>query len=476
MAFGPNRNQRTVITHHFGAQRDVSTNKSYLPNPHISVLLEGFNSFVKKRGMKITASQQKFINTFFSGANVLLSGEAGTGKSFIIKILFEYLNQNRISIARTASTGIAAFNIGGQTMHSFFGIGLGEEDVPVLVNKILKNKKVYSRIKAMDVLFIDEVSMCKGELFEKLDQITQRIRACSDPWGGVQLIGCGDFLQLLPIFRGSTSTELVFQTQSWLNANIKPIVLKEQVRQQDDPTFARILGDLRVGKAESIRELDHRIGATFPDDGIEPVRIFCKNVDVNIYNEDRLDKLKTAAKVYYSRDTGLPHHIDAFNKNCPAPQVLNLKIGAQVILLANVDTDNGLVNGAVGVVQAFGAEYVKVKFKNTTALIEEESWEIKEQQLASSGKLEARIVATRAQIPLKLCWAITCHRSQGQTLDRAIVDMTEAFSEGMTYVALSRVRDINSLSIVGEIPHSSIRVNQECLKFYQRIEDEDHPF
>jgi ATP-dependent exoDNAse (exonuclease V) alpha subunit len=475
MAFGQDKNNLTVVPSRKTSQPIVKPSVgAFTPNPKIARLYSSFMSL--GYGKELTQSQLKFIKTFFTGYNVLLTGEAGTGKSHVVKALFAYLDKIGVSIGKTGLTGVAAFNIGGQTLHSFMGIGLGQESADVLISKIFKNRKVWKRIRAVEVLFIDEISMCKGELLDKIDKILRHYRHPKEPFGGVQIIGCGDWLQLPPIFKDSTSNEFAFQCSSWREACVKTVVLKEQMRQHGDPTFAGVLGGLRVGDTSKLHLLHSRINATFPKDGIEPVRIFCKNFDVDRHNKEQLDKLTTPSKIYTARDHGAPHFIESLEKNCPAPKVLELKIGAQVILLSNLDVEKGFVNGSIGTVQSYASTGVRVQFKTGTIIVEEEEWQIKDQEADSQGKIQSRVVATRTQIPLKLCWAITVHRAQGKTLDRAVVDVEEAFSTGMCYTALSRVRNMESLSISGSIPHEAIQVNLSCVEFYERAEEEETEF
>jgi ATP-dependent exoDNAse (exonuclease V) alpha subunit len=426
---------------------------------------------VRQASLGLTPSQQRFTEAFFRGESCLLTGEAGTGKSFTINAMVSFLLEQKINVAVTGSTGVAALNIGGQTLHSFCGIGLGEDPLEQLISNVMKNKKAKERIRAIDVLFLDEASMVKGELLDKVSGLFKSIRHCYDPFGGVQVVLIGDFLQLLPVFKGySGDKELAFQSAAWREADIQTIILKEQMRQKSDNTFARVLGDLRFGDANSLHLLDSRIDATFPNDGIEPVRIFCKNADVDSYNRKRLAQITAPSKVFRAKDTGLPQHTDAFNRNCPAPQVLELKPGALVTLLTNEDVTRGFVNGSVGVVKAFTGQGVKVQFLKGELVVGPAEWHMKDQEVGVDGKMKSKIIATRSQIPLKLAWGATTHRIQGQTLDRAIVDMSESFGYAMCYVALSRVRDMDSFSIMGEIPKSAIRAHPACVQFYRDAE------
>lgn len=455
----------------FGSTRSTS---SYSTAPKVARLWPEWQEHAKTLGL--TKSQARFAQVFFTGANTSVSGPAGTGKSYVVQALIAFLVKHGVRVGITALTGIAAFSIGGQTLHSFAGVGLADEPVSNLLQRIYKNRKAKERIEAVDVLFIDEVSMAKGDLLNKVSEVFKVIRYHDGAFGGVQLVMSVDWLQLPPIFKGDEVQELAFQCAAWKEANVHTIVLKEQMRQRKDATLLKVLSDVRVGDTSSLHLLDSRIGAAFPADGIEAVRIFCRNRDVDAYNAERLAALPGETKTYKARDTGMPYHTDAFNKNCPAPEVLSLKLGAQVMLLVNADIEQGLCNGSIGVVMAFGPEGVTVKFRDGSLLVEHNEWQIKEQEVALDKKMRFKTVATRRQIPLKVCYAITVHKGQGQTLDRVVVDVSEAFAEGQAYCALSRVRDMESLSIVGKIPHSAIRVNPACVEFYEAIERAENPF
>lgn len=466
MAFGSGSKRYDTSVH--GSSPEARSGPDYIPNPSISRLWGAFQTYPAFH--TLTPSQKRFAELFFQGRNLGLSGSAGVGKSYLINVLFAFLQEHKVSVARIAMTGIAAFNIGGQTMHSWLGIGLGDEDAESLIVKVRKKSKVKDRIKATQILFIDEISMCKAELLDKANLVIQAIRYNIAPFGGMQVCASFDFLQLPPVWKGEETKQFAFNAQSWKNACIKTVVLKEVVR-QSDTEFVRLLNGIRVGDTRDLSLLEPRIDATFPADGIEPVRIYCRNVDVNRVNKERLDQIPSPVKTFISIDNGLPYHIESFNKNCPAPAILELKIGAQVMCLANIDVSQGICNGAIGVITAFGPPGVTVKFKEATAIIDHNVWEIKEQEATLDGKLRYKIVATRTQIPLRCCWAVTVHKVQGMTLDRAIIDMSEAFVEGQSYVALSRCRDLESISITS-LPKSAIRVNSECISFYKALEED----
>ena len=286
----------------------------------------------------------------------------------------------------------------------------------------------------------------------------------------MQVVFSADFLQLLPVFNSfDDDMGLAFDSRAWKEAKVSVVMLKQIMRQAGDGNFAKMLNEIRVGNTDSLHLLKPRIDAKFPNDGIYPVKLYCKNIDVNKFNEKKLKDINKPLKTFNALDSGDEHYFKSFDKNCPAPKELRLKEGAQVILLKNLDTENGLVNGSVGVVQSFSNSGILVKFCNgKTGVIELDEWTIKEQNIGFDKKITYRVVATRKQIPLKLAYAVTVHRAQGLTLDRAEVDLNEAFSAGMVYTALSRVIDLESLS-VAEFSPQRIMVNKQCLDFYVKL-------
>ena len=414
----------------------------------------------------LTAGQLAFVDAVFAGQNVLISGAAGVGKTYVSKLVFDFLQNNGVSIGKTAMTGVAALNIGGNTIHSFAGLGLGDLPVAAMITAIRKNKKAKARIETCQILVIDEVSMMKAELMDKIDMIFKYYRYSNEPFGGCQLILSADFLQLPPIWKNGEPRQFAFQSRSWKESNIIVSNLTEIVRQQGDPAFAEALNRIRVGDASGLTLIRTRIAAKVGHEGVEPVRIFCKNVDVDAMNSDRLRKLSGNALSYRAADTGDEKFRDVLDKNCLAPSQLFLKVGAQVMLLRN--TGESLVNGSIGIVTHISKDRVEVKFKGVgTVDVSPVEWEVKE-QTAANNKIAYRTVATRTQYPLKLAYAVTAHKVQGLTLDYALIDMSEAFSEGQVYVSLSRVRSLSALSIV-DFPDSKIRVNEECLEFYRSV-------
>lgn len=413
---------------------------------------------------------QKFaVDQALQGANILLTGQAGTGKSYTLAELINQLGRKKIAYGLAAMTGVAALNIGGSTIHSWAGIGLAEEGGATLARKVNGNKRARERIIGAKVLIIDEISMCSKELFEKLDVVFRSVRKkFKVPFGGLQLILVGDFLQLPPVSR-TTEKAFCFESEVWEDANIHTVQLTEIVRQDSTGDFAKLLSKIRTGDytEDDLDLLDTAFGRKFPEDGIQPVVLNCTNKNVDYFNQKKLDDLKGEAVTIEAEDSGQANYVQFFERNCPAPKYLTLKIGAQVMLLHNIDVEGGLVNGSVGVVEGFNGKVPTVRFANGIQCpVVPHKWEAKEQVFKEDGSWRMRKAATREQVPLKLAWAITVHKSQGQTIDRVILDAGDAFEEGMLYVALSRVRDLDSLSIKS-INYDRIKVNKKCKAFYE---------
>jgi intein/homing endonuclease len=371
-----------------------------------------FDSFKKLEEYKgLTSLQKKFFREFFSGKNIFLTGPAGTGKSFCVNLLFKFLDLQGIFYGKTATTGVAALNIGGTTVHSWSGMGLADDDGMELLEKVNENKKAVNRIKNAKVLVIDEISMAKSELVDKLDIVCQYIRNKDKPFGGIQVVFVGDFMQLPPIFKNYEREVFAFESQAWREATVKTIHLTEIVRQHDDPEFAKLLNEVRMASADDFTLLMSCIDRKFPNDGIKPVKLYCKNIDVSKYNHEELHKIKSESQFYHAVDSGGEQWAKFFEKNCPAPTDLELRIGAQVILLVNVDVPAGLVNGSVGVVTAMHENSVEVNFACGPHVLEMYKWEIKQNEFDTlNGKMKKVTLASRRQIPLKLAWALTIHK------------------------------------------------------------------
>jgi ATP-dependent DNA helicase PIF1 len=427
------------------------------------------------KNKKLTKLQQKAFDYMVAGKNIFLTGQAGTGKSHIIH-MFKTLYGTQKNIAITSTTGVSAIVIGGTTLHSYLGIGLGTGSVDDLVSKITKNVKARQRWLSLDILVIDEVSMLSAELFDKLEQVARIVRRKNlprmlaeqlpeQPFGGIQLVLSGDFLQL-PVV--GDENRFCFESDAWGKCVEHTVELTENMRQADSE-FQQILSDLRYGKLtkKAKKLLESRIGAELKNDlGIKPTRIYTTNAAVDEMNEKELDKLSEDNDFYqydmevyfYDFVKDRDQALEKYRKNSLAPERLQLCKGAQVMLLHNLDVPGGLANGSRGVVVDFVEGIPIVRFLNGVECpIDFYSWEVEE-----GKKKTVRLT----QMPLKLAWSVTCHRSQGCTLDYAEVDLSNIFAYGQAYVALSRVKSADGLSII-EINFDGIRAHPSALDFYK---------
>lgn len=416
----------------------------------------------------LTPGQSACLVDVQAGHNVLVTGAAGTGKSFLLKTLKEKLG-GRLRVV--ATTGVAALNVKGATLHSWAGLGMGAGSAAELEAKVRENQTAVGNIQRAKILAVDEISMMGADLFDQLDELFRRIRESSEPFGGVQMVFFGDFLQLPPVSKSSEGGEFAFQSSSWDEANIIVHQLTTVVRQQES-IFVEALARVRVGQVDPFvrRTLFQRVGATDPTPHIEPVVLECRNVDVDSYNIERLAALPGDEVVFEATERGTPSQLQSLAKNCLAPATLALKVGAQVMLLKNLDVEEGLVNGSLGVVLAIGDDDVTVNFGEAcpSKTIVSSRWSI-----YAAGDDGNEEVAFREQIPLRLSYAITIHKSQGCTLSKARINLRTAFACGQAYVALSRVRDLAGL-FIEEIRWESIRASPEAVEFY-RSHTRDEP-
>lgn len=415
--------------------------------------------------VSLTDEQQRIFKIIEEGSNVLITGPGGTGKTTLISFIVSNMTGD---IGVTAMTGAAAVLINGKTLHSFLGIGLGKECKEILASKIQRSSKLLKRWSGLKILIIDEVSMLSKELFDKLDYIAQQIRSDDSAFGGIQIVCCGDFLQL-PVIKG----EFCFLSDKWEKCNFKVMHLTKIIRQNDEE-FQKCLNSARFGKL-SEQELKYILGGYenhTQDVDIKPTKILCKNVDVDNVNLQELLKLKSEILEYefeisYNLDvydsTYHKHLFEDVTKICNAQPVLKLSVGAQVMHLVN--KDDKIVNGSRGVVIRFEDDLPVVKFKNgLTQTIGFHAYEITE-----IYERKTRVIATVYQVPLKLAYAVTVHKSQGLTIDCAMVDLSGVFEYGQAYVALSRVKDVKGLQVFNATT-KAFKAHPQALKFYQNNE------
>lgn len=441
--------------------------------------------------MELNADQAAAFTAVQAGQNIFLTGPAGSGKSYLIRRIVEWAESSGKILSVTALTGCAALLLGNKakTLHSWAGIGLGREDADKLAGSVLKNPRKKRSWKRTDILIVDEVSMMTPELFEKLDYIGKRVRANSRPWGGIQLVIAGDFFQLPPVVRGisgesAAAGRFAFESPAWAAAALTPVVLTK-IERQTDAAFQRLLNECRIGapSPETIALLKSRQGLDWKSQLIRPTLLFSKNADVDTINERNLAALEKPLHTYDAKteivrdpeypDTELPgageeldRIVTKLDNDANYAAHLELCVGAQVMLLTNKDVEAGLVNGSRGVIVDMSplGEPIVQFLRGEPVLIGEHEW-------VSHDCPHVR----RKQIPLRVAYAITIHKSQGATLDCALVDIgASTFEYGQAYVALSRVRNLESLYVYSLVA-AKIKAHPAVVRFYETLMDAPTP-
>lgn len=415
-------------------------------------------------------TQETALDILKLGFNVYLTGAAGSGKTYVLNEYIAYLRKNNVEVGVTASTGIAATHMGGVTIHSFTGLGikdkLTEHDISALVDK----QYLHKRFEKLQVLIIDEISMMHHFRLDMVDELLRAFKGNDKPFGGIQVVLCGDFFQLPPISRkGEMSARFIYHSKVWRTAKFKICYLEEQHRQTDDVSL-RILNEIRNNEVneDTFEVLQTRFKENFSDEekarkkmkgAIEPTRLFTHNADVDTLNDEALDGIKGEEFEYYMESTGKDILVELLKKSCLAPEQLRLKVGAKVMFVKN-NFDAGYVNGTLGIVTAADENGPTIKtFTGDIIKVEKTNWDIEEE-----GKVKASII----QYPLRLAWAITVHKSQGMSLDAVEVDLSRSFEKGMGYVALSRVRSLEGLTILG-INDMALRVHDEVIMVDEKL-------
>lgn len=402
--------------------------------------------------VKLNDKQKEAIEVVLNEKNLFLTGSAGTGKSYTLLYIVDLLQQNSKKFGLTAMTGCAASLINAQTLHSYLGIGLAKDTVDILLKNIKKKSEIYNRIKNLEVLIIDEISILDLELFEKISNILKKIKDNDKPYGGVQLILVGDFCQLPPI-----NGKYCFESDLWNEINIEIVELTELVRQQDDILFQKILQYIRKGKcSKKIYEILLNLKNTEFDNDIEPTKLFAINIDVDKINNNEFDKLtkinNNEIKIYKAKASIDNHYLlNTYD--------VKLTLKAQIMITRNIDVVNGLVNGTRGVVLYMDIDYIIIKdiygkkhkieyYKDINQNVKNnESWIL--------------------HMPVKLAYAISCHKSQGMTIDALEVDLGKnIFAAGQLYTALSRAKTLKSIKII-DIDIKSFITNKKVKRFYK---------
>lgn len=392
-----------------------------------------------------------------SGENVFLTGSAGTGKTFVINKYIEYLKERGISPAIVAPTGIAASHIGGKTIHSFFSIGIKEYIDDGYINWLTRQRFLNGRLKDLKVLIIDEISMVSPELFSSMDRILRAFKKTDEPFGGVQVILSGDFFQLPPISKERKEIKFVWQTELWQSMGLRVCYLEEKFR-QDDGVLINILEEIRSGEVseDSMNVFRSRYKKKLAND-FNPTKLYTHNVDVDKINETELGNLPGKSLTFRALSKGDRKNVEKIFKSSLVAEEVRLKEEAMVIFIKN-NYEKGYINGTLGKVVSFtevGNHPIVEIFSGKKIIVEKDEWLMEDDK----GNIKARV----KQTPLRLAWALTIHKSQGMTLDAAEIDLSKTFEIGQGYVALSRIKSIQGLRLMG-LNDIALRVDAQVLE------------
>lgn len=399
--------------------------------------------------------QAQALSVLLSGANVFLTGPPGAGKTYVLNEFVKRARKRGKTVAVTASTGIAATHLNGTTIHSWSGLGIKDSLSQYDIDWLKKNDRLKKRYNATDILVIDEVSMLHGARLDMVNAACKLLRENDEPFGGLQVVLVGDLFQLPPVSPGRDIFDFAHTSAAWEELNLNICYLSEQHRQEEDGLL-ELLTALRSGYFEEphFELLQTRIGQDPGDTVI--TRLYTHNTDVDSINQRHLKELTTESKTYNMATKGGKVKIEQLMKSVLAPQLLQIKIGAEVMFVAN-NFGEGFVNGSRGQVIGFKGHWPLVKLLDTGRIltVEPNTWSLNE---------DGRVSAEVAQLPLRLAWAITIHKSQGMSLDAAEIDLSKAFTPGMGYVALSRIRSIEGVFLKG-LNETALQLHPDIYEF-----------
>ena len=399
---------------------------------------------------------------------IFITGRAGTGKTTLLRYFVEHTGQNTVVLA---TTGLAAINVRGQTVHSFFRLKPGN-----LLDKTSLKKLPRKTVESIDTIIIDEASMLRADLLDAIDYILQQSTHCEEPFGGKKIVLFGDLFQLPPVeetpegglfdyFQQLYPSPYFFEAHVLKRIPIEVFELKRIFRQKEDPDFARLLNAIREGRA-SQPQLDALLNTrqTFntPQQLENGIILAPTNQNASWRNRHYLSQLPGQEYIYQAQAD------ETFTKTLPADRELHLKKGAKIMMLTNTDD---WVNGDLGTVYDLGTDFIKVEIKGVVYQVEPNVWEdIRYEFNPLSQKLQPKVKGFFKQYPLKLAWAITIHKSQGLTFDTIYLDIGNgAFAPGQTYVALSRCRSLNGIHLKKEIQVKDILCDKRVVQFFEYV-------
>lgn len=402
--------------------------------------------------------QQQALDLLKSGKNVFLTGAAGSGKTYVLNKYIEYLKRHSVCTAVTASTGIAATHLQGMTIHSWSGIGVKDYVDKKELEKLATNVRIKDHYLKTKVLIIDEISMLHPHQLDMVNTIAQHILKSEQPFGGMQVVLCGDFFQLPPVSSSPSGEKIfAFESAAWQNSFFHTCYLHEQHRQGDDPLLD-VLNQIRSGTAgEHTKVILRTRYKKEPQSSVKATKLYSRNINVDTINESQLLAIASTEKSFTMETKGHSGLVEGLKKSCLAPEELHLKVGAEVMFIKN-DQYGDYVNGTRGIVTGFAKSAqgwpIVETFDGSIITAYPEEWKFED-----NGK----VTATITQVPLRLAWAITIHKSQGMTLDAVEIDLGDAFEPGMGYVALSRVRRLDGLKLMN-LNDMALRVHPKILR------------
>ncbi len=408
-------------------------------------------------------NQEKALAILKSGKSIFLTGSAGTGKTYVLNKYIKYLKERRVSVSITASTGIAATHLEGTTIHAWSGIGIKNSLSSRNLQDLRKKKYLKKNIDKSKVLIIDEISMLHKKQLDMVNEVLKYFKETEEAFGGIQLVLCGDFFQLPPIgsYSETNRDKFSFMSQSWLDANLSICYLTDQYRQTDN-TLNQILNEIRTGNiSQNSKEILSSNKVIL--DVEEPTKLYTHNVDVDRINIQHLNSIKGKKENYKATIKGNLKLAETVKRSIMAPEKLELKIGSKVMFVKN-NHEKGYLNGSLGNVIRYdnnGLPVVRL-LNGYEITAEHEDWRIEDE----SGKM----LVSFQQVPLRLAWAITVHKSQGMTLDAAEMDLSKTFEKGQGYVALSRVKSLSGLNLTG-YNSIALEVDDLALKADKRFQE-----
>ncbi|MEA2112831.1 MAG: AAA family ATPase [Patescibacteria group bacterium] len=405
--------------------------------------------------------QKEALEILRMGKNVFLTGPAGSGKTYVLNKYIDFLKEKKIPVGVTASTGIASTHLNGTTIHSWSGLGIKDSLSDSEIDKLLDKSYLKKKFKYVQVLVIDEISMLHSAQLDSIDRICKAFTKNFEPFGGLQVVLCGDFFQLPPINKDQLEVSFAYKSDIWQNMDLQICYLNEQYRQKLEDNLVQVLNDIRQNEISEKTQTYLKERQLVKPKKIIPTKLYTHNREVDNLNFQELDKISGFPKVYQMKSTGTKKIAESLRKSCLAMEELRLKKNAVVMFVKN-NFEAGYVNGTLGVVIGFDGNLPIVRtYGGKKIIVDNETWHIEE-----DGVIKAKIT----QIPLRLAWAITIHKSQGMSLDAAEIDLSRSFVAGMGYVALSRIRSLDGLYLKG-INNTALQVDENVFYFDDELKE-----